>query len=554
MGTLLSPGVLVTHSDQSQVVAIEGDSAAVYVGDFEKGPVGNYILISSVAELKENFGYPNKVNYNDWYQVYNFLQYSGAIYVVRAGNINGTKYDSGLKFFSNKWQLGNEYTKLDVTFVKADGATAYFEPTTAFEVDDVTSFSTNNLETNVVSVRDTTLTFDNADYFYLEILSDQSVTDHIGNEPEVIEGTEGLITIDTNGVLDQSKGKFEVSDTDIMEVVLSADDKTANVKFNKEGSASVTFYATKEDSNGEIMELSTSLDFAIQMKPLLDLKVTFNDNDPVIGTASVNTEEFEVASGSEGTLKVEATEGAEIKVALADSNSELNGEIVKFIDNTTGSAINSRYYITATKDGYTEAKVLLVFGIQSQPQVQVSGVLDTTDNVYAGRPYNIDITSLIPDSAYISSIVSTDSGATINYATEPYNIIFANAGEQTITITGSAENYIDGKCEIKVNVLAKPQATLEVEFEDVDWDDITEGDTISYEIKNVNPSDAVITITPSNTAFLSINEDERYIEVISAPSVETNVSVTFTASADYFVNGAVYKQFKILPKTNGGLG
>lgn len=98
MANLLSPGVAVTTKDLSQVTTAAGDSAACFCGDFIKGPVNAPTLISSVAELKETFGGPTKANYNQWYQCYNFLQYSGELYVVRAADINGTLTETDFKY------------------------------------------------------------------------------------------------------------------------------------------------------------------------------------------------------------------------------------------------------------------------------------------------------------------------------------------------------------------------------------------------------------------------------------------------------------------------
>jgi hypothetical protein len=43
-----------------------------------------------VGDLITFYGYPTSVNYNDWYQAYNFLQYGNKLLVSRAANIGGT--------------------------------------------------------------------------------------------------------------------------------------------------------------------------------------------------------------------------------------------------------------------------------------------------------------------------------------------------------------------------------------------------------------------------------------------------------------------------------
>lgn len=53
--------------------------------------MGAYTLINTSQELEDYYGKPNDNNYNDWYQVYNYLTYASQIYVSRAGNKNGTE-------------------------------------------------------------------------------------------------------------------------------------------------------------------------------------------------------------------------------------------------------------------------------------------------------------------------------------------------------------------------------------------------------------------------------------------------------------------------------
>lgn len=63
---------------------------AAFAGNFSKGPVGYALAITDVKELETHFGLPNNRNYNDWFQVYNFLQYHPGIFVSRAANLDHT--------------------------------------------------------------------------------------------------------------------------------------------------------------------------------------------------------------------------------------------------------------------------------------------------------------------------------------------------------------------------------------------------------------------------------------------------------------------------------
>lgn len=87
---MLSPGVFVTEIDASTIVPTVSNSVGVFAGNFTKGPVGTYTLITNVNDLITYYGYPTNGNYNDWYQAYNFLQYGNKLLVARAANVGGT--------------------------------------------------------------------------------------------------------------------------------------------------------------------------------------------------------------------------------------------------------------------------------------------------------------------------------------------------------------------------------------------------------------------------------------------------------------------------------
>lgn len=90
MAEMLSPGVFIEEIDASTIAPSVSSSIGVFAGNFKKGPVGSYILITSVDELITYFGMPGDDNYNDWYQAYNFLNYANKLYVSRAANVGGT--------------------------------------------------------------------------------------------------------------------------------------------------------------------------------------------------------------------------------------------------------------------------------------------------------------------------------------------------------------------------------------------------------------------------------------------------------------------------------
>lgn len=86
---MLSPGVYITETDNSTVASAASSSVGVFGGHFTKGPVEAYSVINTVEELISNYGKPTSENFNDWYQVYNYLSYASQCYVARAANTTG---------------------------------------------------------------------------------------------------------------------------------------------------------------------------------------------------------------------------------------------------------------------------------------------------------------------------------------------------------------------------------------------------------------------------------------------------------------------------------
>ena len=97
MAEFLSPGVFVEEIDASTIAPTVSTSVGVFAGNFVKGPVGEFLLVTSVAELIDLYGLPTNSNYNEWYQAYNFLQYGNKLYVSRAANINGSRTELGVQ-------------------------------------------------------------------------------------------------------------------------------------------------------------------------------------------------------------------------------------------------------------------------------------------------------------------------------------------------------------------------------------------------------------------------------------------------------------------------
>jgi len=96
MAFQVSPGVLVTEKDLTNIVPAVSTSIAGLVTVSEKGPMDEITPISSELEYVEKFGKPTSSNFEYFFSATNFLQYGNALRVVRAiptGALNAT--DSG---------------------------------------------------------------------------------------------------------------------------------------------------------------------------------------------------------------------------------------------------------------------------------------------------------------------------------------------------------------------------------------------------------------------------------------------------------------------------
>lgn len=83
-----SPKVIIQEFDGSLKSAPLGNVVTFFAGFFEKGAINTPISVTTPLEFKQTFGRANANNYNDWYQVYNYLLYptNPNIIVIRTIN------------------------------------------------------------------------------------------------------------------------------------------------------------------------------------------------------------------------------------------------------------------------------------------------------------------------------------------------------------------------------------------------------------------------------------------------------------------------------------
>jgi hypothetical protein len=86
MAFQLSPGVLVTEKDLTNIVPAVSTSAGAFAGAFQWGPVEKVTTVESENRLVELFGKPNDTTATSFFTAANFLSYGNNLQVVRAAN------------------------------------------------------------------------------------------------------------------------------------------------------------------------------------------------------------------------------------------------------------------------------------------------------------------------------------------------------------------------------------------------------------------------------------------------------------------------------------
>jgi hypothetical protein len=85
-----SPGIVVREVDLTRGTADAiTTNVAALVGPFQKGPVDEFTLIETEAELQRVYGDPTDYNYQYWYTASNFLEYGGVILINRVDDASG---------------------------------------------------------------------------------------------------------------------------------------------------------------------------------------------------------------------------------------------------------------------------------------------------------------------------------------------------------------------------------------------------------------------------------------------------------------------------------
>lgn len=84
MSNVLSPTVTYTETSLPHYIPKVTSEIGAFVGFFEKGPINRPVYITNLNQFKVIFGRGIDIYHNDWYQVYNYLQYASGIWVCRS--------------------------------------------------------------------------------------------------------------------------------------------------------------------------------------------------------------------------------------------------------------------------------------------------------------------------------------------------------------------------------------------------------------------------------------------------------------------------------------
>jgi len=171
MAFQVSPGVLVTEKDLTNVIPAVSTSAGAIVLTAEKGPIDEITTISSESELVNVFGKPNSSNFEEFFTAANFLGYGNNLKVVRpiTGMVNAAVSGTAILIKNTTDYLDN-YSS-DASFAANVGAYAAREAGTLGNslkisvCSNSTAFGPHSMSGNLVAdaaaaIGDTTITVD----------------------------------------------------------------------------------------------------------------------------------------------------------------------------------------------------------------------------------------------------------------------------------------------------------------------------------------------------------------------------------------------------------
>lgn len=512
MANLLSPGIQVSEVDQSQITPTEGDSAAVFGGDFEKGPVGVHTLISTVQELRDNYGMPNTKNYNDYYQVQNFLAYSGAIYVSRAADLNGTPTQlDGLLFEENAYKTNVNATKVeDVKVIGADSVDVKFEKTDKFQVGQVLKINDSNKEYKIKYIRNEIKQIPNPDYQPLTQL--------------IVEPSESSVHVDevVNYVITTDAETYEV-ETDKPDVVL-INKSNKSLTALKAGSAIVTFRAAKEGSRPNKFELR----FDVQEKESTKL--------------IVSPEQLDIIKGQQGVLNIDtdADDYLIISKNLGIATIENDKKTVNGV--REGS---TTIEITAQAQGKNEVIKTITVNVNEEVKPEIEGVSVEPENISIAA--NDSVASIVvtkPEGSTIEAQSDRGDIASVEVQDSNVQVTPIAEGSANITITIKKDSFEDKIITVPVTI-EKPKIKAQVDPESVSVKADAGDQTLTVNVQDIE--DATIVARSENPEFANVESQGE--STVIRPVAEGETKIIFTISKDGYQDLTIEVPFVVASTT-----
>lgn len=116
---MTAPSVITQTIDKSTYIPNFTNEVACFAGYFEKGPINEPQFITDINQFKFIFGRGIDLHHNDWYQVYNYLQYANGLWVTRtSGNRNYNATNEERLYINNSDEFKEQYDYIDTPTIK----------------------------------------------------------------------------------------------------------------------------------------------------------------------------------------------------------------------------------------------------------------------------------------------------------------------------------------------------------------------------------------------------------------------------------------------------
>ena len=442
MATLLSPGVITTFTDNSLNATNAFGVNTAFCGHFTKGPVDRYVLITETNDFRRIFGEPTKENYNDWYQVYNYLQYSGGIYVCRAANIDGDSIKTQLTFSENAHKLNLIRDRFNAEFLDRRDNVLNFKTFEAEEGDVISISDSGSRTFDVISKVTIEREKANPDFVPLVDFSIKIKEDE--DELAFTEG--GVLNFEVVSDIENLVVEGTSSDNGIAEVFAS----NKKIILGTPGEVTLTFTGSAEGyrpakitATFTVVEQGTT-PLTVEIESEDDLKIGNTYNFTIYSTGAISITDV---TGTLNIVEVSRDEGV-----------SLSGTITP---NTVGL---SPLVVNAVQEGKKSNSVTKQLVINALPQI--FGTLTVPTGIRVGNSDTIVLD--IPGDVNVSVEVEDPSIASVNPETKIIETF--KVGETRITITVSKEGYQDLILEDVIKVTPKQTASANITFEGVEND------------------------------------------------------------------------------------